>query len=224
MTLPTSQIPITAGAGTITAAEIIGGKYYGVPIMAGDKGHILGSRPSMNLIIPSVAGTAPAASKVHWDLFNASGTGVTLEVHGIYVGFNSDVAIAQALGIRFDLHRTSDIGTGSAIPNEQTTITNTFAAIDPADIGSKPAGVTARAAPSPAPTLTAWIGQTYLSTEEINSSLGAYVGPFQNMIRYEQMDDMRQLTIPENQGIALRQGPVSITAGQLNFRIVLSWY
>jgi hypothetical protein len=224
VTLPTSSIPITAGAGTVTAAHLLGGKYYGTPMRAGDRGHIIGTRPSFLVIIPSVAGTAPAANKVHWDLFNATGSGVTLEVHGIYAGFNSDVAIAQALGIRLDLFRTTDIGSGGAtVGTESTTAINTFSAIDPADVGTKPAGVTCRVAPTGGATTGAWMGQTYLTTEEVSTNY-SYYSQFQNIVRYEQMDDMRQLTLPEDSGIKLVQGPVNITAGQLNFRIVFTWY
>lgn len=223
MTLPTSSIPITAGAGTVTAAHLLGGKYYGTPMRAGDKGHIIGTRPSFLVIIPSVAGTAPAANKVHWDFFNASGSGVTVEIHGIFAGFNSDVAIAQALGIRLDLFRTAAAGTGGTpVGNESTTAINTFSAIDPVDNGTKPAGITCRVAPTAAAD-GAWIGQTYLTTEEVSTNF-SYYSQFQNIVRYEQMDDMRQLTIPENSGLHMKQGPVNITLGQLNFRIIFTWY
>lgn len=223
MTLPTSQIPITAGAGTVTAAELLSSKYYGTPILAGPKGHLEGSRASYVLIIPPVSGTVAAANKVHFDLFNASASGFELDVHGIFAMPPLDTGIAQALGIRFDLFRTTAIGTGgTTVGNDSTTAINTFTALDPAD-GVRPAGITCRVAPTGGATTGSWIGQCYLVTEEVNTS-HSYHNQWQNLIRYEQMDDLRNLRVPENAGIKLVQGPVVIGTPNLSFRVVFSVY
>lgn len=222
MALPTSTIPITSGAGTITAAELVSSKYYGTPMLAGPAGHVLGTRPSFIIIVPPVAGTVATANKVHFDMFNAAGSGNTVEVHGIYANINTDVAMAQALGLRLDIFRTSTVGTGgTAIGNEQTSVTNTISAIDPADVGGLPAQITARVAPTGGATIQAFIGQTYLTTEEVSTNFN-YFTQWQNLVRYEQMEDVDNLTLPEGYGLKIIQGPVVVSSPNLGFRVVFT--
>lgn len=221
MTQPNNSFGVTPGAGETIAMELIGGKKYGVVQEAGTEGHIKGTRPSYIMIIPPVAGTVAAANKVHFDIFNASGSGVAIHLHGLYFNFATDVIVAQALGIRFDLFRTTTVGSGgTTILSDQTSVTNTISKIDPAD-SVKPAQITARVAPTAGGTIQAWIGQAYLTTEEVSTNFN-YHTQFQNMIRYEQMEDVSNLILPEGYGVKLVQGPVAISAPNLGFRVVFT--
>jgi len=82
MTQANDSILVTPGSGATVATHNPGdGKEYQVVMVAGDKGHIHGSKPSYLLWIPP---QAAAASKIYFDLYNATGSGKTIEVNGIW--------------------------------------------------------------------------------------------------------------------------------------------
>src|SRR3990167_1642017 len=103
------SILVTPGAGATVATHLVGSKEHQVVMQADSDGHLLGSLATYYYMTPAAA---VGASKLYFDLFNASGSGKVIDVRGLWVIPKTDVDVTGALGVRIDLYRTSAIGTG----------------------------------------------------------------------------------------------------------------
>ncbi len=127
--------------------------------------------PFYRLFVPKQAGSTTGT--VHWDLFNASGSGADVYVHSIRPIVSGDTAITGLVSSDMLLTRTSAVGTGgTAATYEGTSLT--AATISAQDSNQPcPASITARLTPSGGATAGAVLGLRSVYTEETNA--GSYV-------------------------------------------------
>ena len=103
------SILVTPGSGATVATHLVNAKEHQVVMLAGESGHILGSKDTYVYAIPSQVHVA-AANTVHWDLFNAD---AALLVRVVSIKQLPNITTAVT-GVAFDwqLFRTSAVGTG----------------------------------------------------------------------------------------------------------------
>lgn len=218
MTQANDSILVTPGSGATVATHLIGGKEYQAVVLADDAGHVHGSLASYMWATPL---TAVGANKLYADLFNATGSGVVLDVRGIWAIPKTDVAVTGALGIRLDLYRTSAVGTGGTVAAYKSATQDVGGGnINPFDTNNAalPAQVTARHLPSGGATIAQWLFPTYSLGEETATSQ-AYMSQYQNLIPVLLVG--QKLTIRENSGILIKQGAVAAT-GNVHLLIVFT--
>lgn len=218
MPLPNASVTVADDAsGNTIATHSVSGKEYEVVMIADESGHIQQTLPTYSLW---AATTAVGASKLFFDLFNASGSGKTLEIRGIWCIPKSDTAVTATLGVEIGLYRTSAVGTGGTTIAYNTGTTLSTSVITPWDTNNAalPAGVTARFLPTGGATIAApWWGQ-HIWTEETNPPATA-VSAFTNLMPVGTMN--QRLTLNENQGFLVKQGTVA-GAGNLQFLVLFT--
>jgi len=218
MTQANDSILVTPGAGATVATHLISGKEYQAVVLADDGGHIHGSLETYYYATPTVA---VGASKLYFDLFNATGSGKVVDVRGIWIIPATDVALTGALGIRYDLYRTSAVGTGgTAAAYKSATPDVAGGNINPVDTNNAalPAQITARWLPTAGATIAQWMFATYAPGEETATSM-AFITQFQNIIPV--MTVGQRLSIRENSGILIKQGTVAGT-GNTKFLVAFT--
>jgi len=217
MALANDSILVTPGAGATVATELISGKEHQVMVQADSSGHIVGTLPTYFYTTPSAAA---GASKLYFDLFNAVGSGKIIDVRGLWIVPATDVAVVGALGVRFDLFRTSAVGTGGTV-HAYKSATPSIAGgnITPSDTNNAalPAGVTARHLPAGGATISEWLLATYSPGEEAATSM-AHITQYQNILPY--LTWGQRLALREGQGILMKQGTV---AGTGNFGFLVAF-
>jgi hypothetical protein len=201
-----------AAGTTLLATHAPGdGKEYPVTMLAGPSGHLEGSLDTWLLTIPP---QAVAASKLHFDVFNADAAKI-VKVRGAWVIVAQDVANTGAVSIRLDWFRTSSVGTGgtAAVSNATTPV----AAFSPKDTlnATLPAGVTARAAATAGAASSAFMFPTFHATEElqVHGGLSQWFNVLPDPERGEQ-----ELILRQNQGLKAVQGTV-VGAGSIGFLV-----
>lgn len=204
MSQANDSIAVTPGSGAAVATHNPGdGKEYQVVMVAGDKGHIHGSKPSYLLWVPV---QAAAANKIFFDLFNASGSGKTLEINGIWAIPKSDAAVTGAVAIELSVSRTNAVGTGGATVTTSTSAaTGGIAKKDPNN-ASLPAQITARVVPTGGATVEALLFAAYIFPEETNA--GTLLQQFQNLLPAVN-EETQPILLPEGYGIRASQGTVA---------------
>ena len=134
---PNATLALTPGVGTSVAVHEVDGQPYEVSMAADARGHILGTLDTFVAWFPWTVGVA-AARTTHLDLFNAVGSGKVVRVRRIIPAPDLATAVT-GLGIRFELIKTSAVGTGgTAITPRPMDSTN----------AALPAQITARQKPS----------------------------------------------------------------------------
>lgn len=217
MTQANDSILVTPGSGASVATHNPGdGKEYQVVMVAGDRGHIHGTKPSYMLFVPP---QAAAANKIFFDLFNAAGSAKNIEINGIWAVVKTDVAVTGTLGVEIQVSRTSAVGTGGTAVGYNGT---SFAAgsITPKDTNNAalPAQITARVVPTGGATIAGVWWNNYLFTEETNVS--SQVSQFFNLVP-AMNSELQSLTLREGQGLRVNQGAVA-SVGSLGFLIDFS--
>jgi hypothetical protein len=205
VTQANDSVLVTPGSGAPVATHDPGdGKEYQVVMVADETGHLQQTLPTYNLWIP---GQAVGASKLHWDLFNATGSGKIIEIRGIWIIPKSDVAVTGALGVEMGLYRTSAVGTGGTAAGYNTGSSMASPVFSPMDQinAALPAQITARAAPTGGATIAAPYWAQYIPVEETRAE--AYLAAFTNILPVAVMT--QRLTIRENQGLLVKQGSVA---------------
>ena len=218
MTQANDSVLVTPGAGATIATHLIGGKEHQVVVLADSDGHVHGSLASYVYATPTVA---VGASKLYFDLFNATGSGKVIDVRGIWIIPATDVALTGALGVRYDLYRTSAVGTGgTAAPYKSATPDVAGGNINPFDTNNAalPAQITARWLPTGGATIAEWLFATYAPGEESATSQ-AHMTQYQNIIPVLTVG--QKLTIRENSGILVKQGTVAAT-GNTKFLVAFT--
>jgi len=211
------SILVTPGSGATVATELIAGKEHQVVVQADSSGHVMGSLPTYLYTTPAAAA---GASKLYFDLFNAAGSGMVIDVRGIWIVPATDVAVVGALGIRFDLYRTSAVGTGgTAAAYKSATPSVAGGNISPSDTNNValPAQITARHLPTAGATIAEWMIATYSPGEETATSM-AFITQYQNILPY--LAWAQKLALREGQGILMKQGTV---AGTGNFGFLVAF-
>lgn len=210
----------TSGDGSVLATHLVNSKEYQTVTLADDTGHIMGSRAGYILMLPPLV---PAASKLHADLFNATGSGKTMYLEGIWARINADVAAVGVLAVRIDLFRTTAVGTGGTAATNDGGLSTSVPSIvrtDPSD-SVVPAQVTARSLPTGGATTAGWFNSSYHFNEETNAA--TYVNMETNLLgtRFDAPFGPK-IVIPENNGILIKQGPVANAVGLIGFKVVFS--
>lgn len=158
---------------------------------------------------------AVGANKVMCDLFNATGSGVTLRILSAWAFVNQDTAVTGTLGIRLHLTRTSTVGTGGTTTNaDDATLTNSSLSKFDTSMASLPAQVTARVAPTGGATAGAQLGTRFTFTEETNAGTAVSAALGLEFVRVAGSD----LLVPANTGIRFVQGAVA-SVGSVGFEV-----
>lgn len=212
MALPNDSIAVTPGSGATVATELISSKEYQVVMLAYPNGHLQGSLPQYRLICPS---QAVGANKVFLDLFNATGSGLTINILSAYCYVDNDTAVTGTLGVEVNLTRTTSVGTGgtAATANGTSLTAVTISQMDTADPALN-ANITARASPTGGATAGALVGQRWVFTEETSAPSGIAGTLGAEFVRNEGAD----LIVRENSGLRFVQGSVA-SVGNLSFEI-----
>jgi hypothetical protein len=144
----------TATGGDLIATYTQSSKEHQVVMIAGINGHIYDSAPTWVAATGNSANVA-ATRTTHFDLFNASGSGVVLKVYGIYI--IPTLAAVTGVGLTWEIIRTSAVGTGgTAITPRPLDTTNP----------ALPSGVTCRSKPTGGATTNYILGYPNTSSEE----------------------------------------------------------
>jgi len=162
------------------------------------------------------------ASKLFADLFNASGSGKVLKILGVHPLVKGDAAVVGALAIRFDLYRTSAVGTGgTAAAYKSATIDVAGGSIHPRDTANAalPAQVTARHLPTGGATISEWMERFQCFTEETNAA--TYFCNGQSNFVYDGLLAIQPITLREGQGLLIKQGTVA-SLNNIAFKVVFS--
>jgi hypothetical protein len=221
------NITLNAGSGgDTTAADDIGGvKYQRVKVTYGVDGAATDASESNPLPVKNVQPVgvyrlvippqAVGASKVYADLFNATGSGVSLRVLSVWAFPAIDVAVTGVLGVRLHLTRTSAVGTGgTTVATDDTNLANaTIAKMDPA-LAALPSQVTARLAPSGGATAGAHVAFRHVFTEETSAGAAVNAAQGAEFVRSEGSD----MLVPANSGLRLVQGSVA-SVGSVGFEV-----
>ena len=218
MSLANDSVLVTPGTGATVATHLVSSKEHQVIMLADYSGHLHGTLESYLYATPTVA---VGASKLYFDLFNATGSGKVIDVRGIWIIPATDVALTGALGVRYDLYRTSAVGTGgTAAPYKSATPDVAGGNINPFDTDNAtlPAQITARWLPTGGATIANWLFATYAPGEETATSM-AHITQYQNIIPV--LNIGQKLTIRENSGILMKQGTVAAT-GNTKFLVAFT--
>lgn len=111
MGLANDSILVTPGSGATVATHTISSKEHQVVIPADSVGHMAGSKATWVVQTGNTANVA-AASTIHVDLFNATGSGVILRVVGIYI--IPTLTAVTGVGMTWTIDRTNAVGTGGS--------------------------------------------------------------------------------------------------------------
>ena len=217
MTVANDSITVSPGAGATVATHLVQSKEHQVVMVANPMGHIVGALPLYRLFVP--AGAA-GANKVYFDLFNATGSGVSLRLLSLTPIVSGAVAVTGTLAVDLFLTRTSTIGTGgTGATAEGTSLTAmTLSKMDPAD-ASLPAGVTARLAPGGGAAAGAVLSGCSVFTEETNAA--AYLGHTNDLASRGRGLDFGGIIIPTNTGVRVVQGTVA-SVGNIGFDVLFA--
>lgn len=212
MTISNDSILVTPGSGATVATHTINSKEHQATVDVDEYGHITGTAPAYIGFIPA---QAAGASKVYFDLFNATGSGVMLRVKSVEVIKDGSVAVTGALSIKLYLTRTTAIGTGgTAATTESASLTAPgLNKMNPAN-ANLPAGVTLRSAPTGGATAGSVIGEVHVFPEETSASSYEYID-----FLIAEAADIQPLFVPENTGIRVVQGSVA-SVGNTGFNII----
>ncbi len=212
------SVLVTPGSGATIATELINGKEHQVVVNADSSGHIVGTLPTYLYATPNaVAG----ASKLYFDLFNATGSGKVIDVRGVWIIPKTDVAVAGAVAIRVDLYRTSAVGTGgTAHSYKSATVDVAGGNISPMDTNNAalPAQITARWLPASGATIAEWMIPTYSLGEEASTSM-AYLSQYQNLL--PMLTWGQRFALREGQGLLAKQGTVA-SIGNVGFLVAFT--
>lgn len=218
MTLSNDSVLVTPGSGATIATHAIGGKEHQCFVQVDESGHIIGSLPTYLYATPAAA---VGASKLYFDLFNASGSGKVIDIRGIWIIPKTDVAVTGALGIRVDLYRTSAVGTGGTAHSYKSATPDVGGGnICPMDTNNAalPSQITARWLPTGGATISEWVLPTYSLGEETATSQ-AFMSQYQNLLPNLQWG--QKFALREGQGILCKQGTVAAT-GSIGFLVAFT--
>lgn len=215
MTFPNSS-ETPASGGTI-ATHTQNGKEAQAVVPTEESGHIAGTLPLYRLFVPA---QAVGANKVFFDLFNATGSGKTLQVLSVTPVMSGAVAVTGVVAVDLFLTRTSAVGTGgtAASADGSSLTAATISKMNPAE-AALPAGVTARLTPTGGATAGAVIAGESLFSEETNA--GTYLSTLADFVRRMLGPAGQSLIVPENTGIRVVQGSVA-SVGNVGFDVIFA--
>jgi hypothetical protein len=164
------------------------------------------------LFLPAAAA---GADKIHFDLFNATGSTQNVFVHSVVPVMSGAVAVTGLVAVDLFLTRTTAVGTtGTAAVAEGATLTTpAITAMDHSQrINSL---ITARAAPGGGATGGAILSARSVYSEEANAGTYAQIT---DMVRGLYVD-VAPLLVPEGSGIRVIQSSVA-SVGNVGFDVI----
>lgn len=207
MTQPNSSIIVTPGVGETVATHTAGAKKFQNFVPANARGQMVGTADTWVVYTGNTIHVAAARTTL-FDLFNDTGSGVLIFVHGLYV--IPALAAVAGVGQTYEAIRTSAVGTGG------TTITP--AAFDSTN-AALPAGVTARTKPAGGATTAATLLLLNGSSEETNPY--AALASMLNHIPSGGMADPQRIVLREGQGLKVDQTTNS-AIGNVNVMVMFT--
>lgn len=218
------------GGDTIASDDISGVKYQRVKLIHGDDGVNAGDVSNNNPFpvrvdygVPQayslhIPASAAGANQVHFDLFNATGSGKIMKIWSVRAIKDGSVAVTGTVGIKLFLTRTTTVGTaGTAATENGTTITNPAISEMDGNNAALPAGVTARSRPTGGATAGAVISTRNIFGEETNAATYDTVEFIPTGIN----SSIQPLVVRENSGIRVVQGSVA-SAGNTDFQVLFT--
>lgn len=208
MTTANDSILVTPGSGATVATHLANSKEHQVVMLATDSGILYGSEQVYVFSSQNSANVA-AARTTHLDLFNATGSGVVVEVWAVYIV--PTLAAVTGVGMTWELAWSSSVGTGGT--------TRTSTVLDQSN-AAVPAQVTCRSKPTGGATIGNVINYINSSSEETTPV--ASLASFLNCVPGTPMigaGPLQPLTIRENQGIKVDQTTNS-SVGSTNIVVV----
>jgi len=166
-----------------------------------------------NLFVPL---QAVGVSLVYFDLFNASGSGVIVNVKSVIPVVSGAVGVTGAVAVDLFLTKTSTVGTtGTAAVNEGTSLTAcTFTGHDTDSF--RPGGVTARLTPGGGATAAGVLSWVSVFTEETSAATYSKV---RDLVR-QGYNSIPPVSLAGGQGIRVVQGSVA-SVGNIGFNVLL---
>jgi hypothetical protein len=214
----------TGGSGDVIATHLVSSKEHELVMLATPDGHIVGTEPSY--ILYQQPRTLTAAVTDFFDLFNATGSGKVIRLIGLYPVLESTAAWTQGSTYRFDLIRTSAVGTGGTAYTSEGTAAPAAGALNITRLSTADASVltgvtqiTARSLPTAGATAAAFWFSVFLQPEETNaaSSMAQWVNLF------PVLPTGNIFELQENQGFKVRQITTTGTLTGTNFGWLLSF-
>ena len=207
MSYANDSITVTPGSGATIATNLAQGKEHQVVNIAGARGHIWGSAECF-IVDTGLSANVAAARTTHFDLFNAVGSGITLEIHGVFI--LPSLTAVTGVGLTWELIRTSAVGSGgTALTPRPLDSTNTALS----------ASVTARSKPTGGATTDVVL--TYMQSSSEETSPYAGMASILNHLTFASSPDVQTLTINPGEGIKIDQ-TLSSSVGTTNIRIAFS--
>lgn len=201
------SITVTPGSGATVATHLAAGKEHQVVLLADSAGHLQGTLPTW-VVSTTLSANVNAARTTHVDLYNATGSGVVLVVHGIFIV--PSLTAVTGVGLTWEVIRTSSVGTGG------TTLTPR--PMDTAN-AALPTQVTARSKPTGGATTNYALLYPNTSSEETipYASLASTL----NHLGVIGDDWLQELVIREGEGIKIDQTTAS-NVGSTNIVLVFT--
>jgi hypothetical protein len=215
------------GGDVIASDDISSVKYQRIKLIHGadgvNAGDVATANPlpvrvcdnNINAYSLHIPASAAGANQVHFDLFNATGSGKVMRIWSVRAIKDGSVAVTGTLGIKLFLTRTTAVGTGGTAATENgTTITNPAISEMDGNNAALPAGVTARSRPTGGATAGAVISTRNIFGEETNAATYDTVEFIPTGIN----SSIQPLVVRENSGIRVVQGSVA-SAGNTDFQV-----
>lgn len=201
------SITVTPGSGATVATHLVASKEHQVVVQADSAGHLIGTLPTW-VASTGLSANVAAARTTHVDLFNATGSGVVLVVHGIFIV--PSLAAVTGVGLTWEIIRTTDVGTGgTTITPRPMDTTNT----------ALPAQVTCRSKPTGGKTTNHILLYANSSSEETTP----YAGQASTLNHLGIIGDqwLQEVVLREGEGLKIDQ-TTSSSVGSSNIVLVLT--
>lgn len=211
MALANDSITVTPGTGATVATNSVGGKEHQVVQIADAEGHIEGSPLAYIAYFSPRVLTAAATDQ--FDIFNATGSGVTLRLRGLYPVITRTVATAFIIPWQFDIVRTNTIGTGGTAFTKDSATTpaagaGNFVRFSNGD-AALGANVTARALPTGGAAIANFLFSMFVLPEETFP----YETLAQGINWMPELPHEQPWEIRENEGFKVRQITATASTG-----------
>lgn len=207
MTVSNDSILVTPGSGATVATHLAGSKEHQVVMLATDAGILYGTEKTYVFSTGNSANVA-AARTTHFDLFNATGSGVVVEIWAIYI--IPTLAAVTGVGLTWEVAWSSTVGSGGTTKTPTVLDQNNTAV---------PAQVTARSKPTGGAT----IGNVILFPNTSSEETSPYAGQASVLNHLDWLaggaGPFQPVTIREGQGIKIDQTTNS-SVGSTNIVVV----
>lgn len=211
MTQANDSVLVTPGSGATVATHLVASKEHQVVCVADESGHIQGSLPTYFYASPP---SAAGASKLHWDIFNATGSGKIMDIRGVWLIPKLDVTATVVVGMRIDTYRTSAVGTGgTAASVDSASADPTGGNLTKFDESNAaiPAQITVRVLPTGGATISRWLFPSFTTSKIEMTVTGTgswgFLSQYQNLVPMFSFG--QKLVVRENTGILFKQGTVA---------------